>query len=98
MINAFKELIQEEVEKAVEKAKEEIRAQAQAETEKAKEEIRAQAQAETEKAREENRKQTIRSYFIEGGDDNAFIAKVMHTSLEYVQNVRNEMVNTPLQV
>lgn len=83
MINAFKELIQEEVEKAVEKAKEEIR---------------AQAQAEMEKAREENRKQTIRSYFIEGGDDNAFIAKVMHTSLEYVQNVRNEMVNTSLQV
>ena len=55
-------------------------------------------QYEVEKVREEDKKQTIRSYFIEGGDDNAFIARVMHTSIEYVQIIRNEMANTPLQV
>ena len=91
MTSVFNELLQEEVEKVVEKK-----------VEKAKEETRAAMKAamqkEMKEEMEENKKQTIRSYFIEGGRDNAFIAKVMHTSIEYVQNVRNEMVNTPLQV
>lgn len=98
MTSVFNELLQEEVKKELEKKVEKVREETRAEMEKEMEDTRAQAQAEIQKEKEESKKQTIRSYFIEGGRDNAFIAKVMHTSIEYVQNVRNEMVNTPLQV
>lgn len=102
MTSVFNELLQEEVkkelEKELEKKVEKVREETRAEMEKEMEDTRAQAQAEIQKEKEESKKQTIRSYFIEGGRDNAFIAKVMHTSIEYVQNIRNEMANTLLQV
>ena len=109
MTSVFNELLQEEVKKELEKKVEKVREETRAEMEKVREETRAemekemedtraQAQAEIQKEKEESKKQTIRSYFIEGGRDNAFIAKVMHTSIEYVQNIRNEMANTLLQV